>query len=105
MESTPLNMNFKIDPKYLKDNVVIAPVRLFYNGKWNRGTSRKTEEHSKFTEFRNMLSDKGYIEINESCWNCDRVIKSFSVNHVKFKPRDTFLCAAALEIKIARYKS
>jgi hypothetical protein len=100
MESTPLNMKFKIDPKYLKDKVVVEPCELFYNGKWNRGTSRKTEEHSKFTEFRNMLSNKGYIEINESCWNCDKAIKSFSVNNVKFKRKETFPCAANLAIKI-----
>lgn len=59
-------------------------------------TSTTNKDHPKFTALRERLCTEGYIRIERSWWNGDRVIKPFELNDVKFEPDDKFPCAAAM---------
>ena len=47
--------------------------------------SHHSEDHPEFNRFREQLSDEGYIRIERSWCNGDRVTKSFTLNDVEFK--------------------
>jgi hypothetical protein len=55
------------------------------------------ECHPKFTEFREQLEQEGYIKVERSWSNGDRVLKPFKLNGKKFKKEDQFPCAAAMK--------
>jgi hypothetical protein len=56
-----------------------------------------TKDHPEFTCLREQLERGGYIQVERGWWNGDRVLKSFSLNGVKFKKHDQFSCAAAMK--------
>jgi len=64
--------------------------------------SISTEDHPEFTALRERLGAEGYITIQRSFWNGDRVIKPFELNDVKFFHNDTFYCGSAMPIKLKR---
>jgi hypothetical protein len=66
-----------------------------------KGEAYGTVDHPEFTKMRNNLEKQGYIQIEHGWWNGDRVTQPFSLNGIKFKVKDTFPCAAALEIRFS----
>jgi hypothetical protein len=60
-------------------------------------TSRGSKDHPKFTELRELLEKEGYIKVERSWSNGDRVLKSFKLNEKMFKKNQQFPCAAALK--------
>lgn len=65
-----------------------------------KGESYGTKDHPEFTKLRNRLCKLGYISIESSYWNGDKVLKSFKLNELTFKRGESFLCASALDIKL-----
>jgi hypothetical protein len=55
-----------------------------------------SEDHPEFTKLREKLGGLGYIEIQRSWVNGDRVLTPFTLNGLKFKPGDQFGCGAAM---------
>lgn len=62
------------------------------------------ECHPKFTEFREQLEQEGYIKIERSWSNGDRVLKPFNLNNKTFKKGEQFPCAAAMRLHL-KYKN
>jgi hypothetical protein len=65
-----------------------------------KGESYGTKDHPEFTKLRNRLCKLGYIQIESSYWNGDRVLKPFKLNELTFKKGESFPCACALGIKL-----
>lgn len=61
-------------------------------------------DHPEFTKLREQLEVEGYIKIQRSWWNGDRVLRSFKVNGIALRKGGTFYCASALgnSISVAR---
>jgi hypothetical protein len=66
----------------------------------DRWSITETIDHPEFTRLREELSDKGYIRIERSWWNGDRVLRSFQLNEVKYRKGDRFLSAGAMGTSI-----
>jgi hypothetical protein len=66
-----------------------------------QGDSYACKDHPEFTKLRNKLCELGYIFIEPTYWNGDRVLKPFKLNKLSFKKGEQFPCAAALAIKSA----
>ena len=62
-----------------------------------------TKDHPEFTELRELLEKEGYIKVERSWSNGDRVLKSFKLNEKMFKKSQQFPCAAALKWQL-KYK-
>ena len=69
-----------------------------------KGESFGTKDHPEFTKLRNRLCKLGYIQIESSYWNGDRVLKPFKLNELTFKKGEQFSCAGALGIKFELLK-
>jgi hypothetical protein len=69
-----------------------------------KGESFGTKDHPEFTKLRNRLCKLGYIQIESSYWNGDRVLKPFKLNELTFKKGEQFSCADALGIKLELLK-
>lgn len=54
-------------------------------------------DHPQFAEFRWELEREGFIEVQRSWSNGDRVLKLFKLNGVLFDVGSQFPCAAAME--------
>ena len=65
-----------------------------------KGESYGTKDHPEFTKLRNRLCKLGYIQIELSYWNGDRVLKPFKLNQLSFEKGEQFSCADALSIKL-----
>jgi hypothetical protein len=65
-----------------------------------QGDSYGTKDHPEFTKLRNKLCELGYIFIEPTYWNGDKVLKPFKLNKLSFKKGEQFPCAAALAIKL-----
>ena len=65
-----------------------------------KGESYGTKDHPEFTKLRNKLCKLGYISIETSYWNGDRVLKPFKLNELTLKKGEQFLCACALGIRL-----
>lgn len=66
----------------------------------NTVKTTSTIDHPEFTKLRNELGDLGYITIQRSWWNGDKVVKPFKLNGMIFRKGETFPCAAALATHI-----
>ena len=66
-----------------------------------QGDSYACKDHPEFTKLRNKLCELGYIFIEPTYWNGDRVLKPFKLNKLSFKKGEQFPCASALAIKLA----
>lgn len=92
---------FRLPRKYFTDVIVTEPTTITWpDGKQNQCTSTRSEDHPKFTELREKLSDHGYIYLERRWWNGDIVLKQFYLNGKKFSVGDKFLCACALDIQL-----
>jgi hypothetical protein len=56
-----------------------------------------TKDHPEFNRFREQLGLEGYIHIERSWCNGDRVLKTFTLNSVEFEVGDKFCCACAMK--------
>ena len=81
-----------IDPDNLTPEAMIKILR----GE-DRITIHSSKDHPEFNRFREQLGDEGYIRIEHSWCNGDRVTKSFTLNDVEFKVGDKFCSACAMK--------
>jgi len=65
-----------------------------------QGDSYGCKDHPEFTILRNKLCELGYISIEPTYWNGDRVLKPFKLNKLSFKKGEKFPCAAAIAVKL-----
>ena len=106
-------MNFEIDESYLTDVTVVT----YYNPYANKDTltpdellealayqptisSISNDDHPEFKKLRNQLEEQGYIKTQRSWWNGDTVLKSFTLNGVRFKKNEQFSCGAAIKYTV-----
>jgi hypothetical protein len=93
---------FRLKKEYITDVADNKEVSVYIpsTGKTLQGTSYGTIDHPKFTDLRNKLEDEGYIQVERSWWNGDRVLKPFYLNGIGFNKGETFPCAAAMNVKM-----
>jgi hypothetical protein len=103
-------MDFTIDSEYLTDVTIRKEWNTYtQNGRvptneeliliiQGKGVCSTThsEDHPEFAKLREQLGELGYIEIQLSWWNGDRVLKPFKLNGRKFKEGDQFSCGSAM---------
>ncbi len=95
-EQIPL---FETTPEYTIDEEFLTSVVVAYKYVTESGNKRgthSTTDHPAFTALREHLGAKGYIEIQRSWWNGDRVLKRFTLNTYAFEPGDQFSSASAM---------
>jgi hypothetical protein len=68
---------------------------------WDKMVSISNKDHDEFTKLREELGKLGYISIQRSWWNGDRVLKSFKLNEWTFKKGQKFSSAAAMRNSIS----
>ena len=91
---------FEINPKYVGSCTV--QWYKIVNGHQNGMTG--TVDHPSFAALRNMLGNKGYIEIERGWWNGDRVLIPFQLNDLVFKEGDKFCSGGAMSFDLERAK-
>ena len=69
----------------------------------DRCSSVGSKDHPEFNKLREQLGRGGYIKIESSSWNGDRVLQPFRLNGVKFKIGEQFMCGAAMKSHL-KYK-
>lgn len=74
----------------------LTSVHLGYN--WNGMGMSSSQDHPAFTQLRERLGKEGYIKIEYSWWNGDRVTKPFYLNNMYFDIGEKFSCASALGV-------
>ena len=106
-------MDFYIDTAYLTD-VMVRTEYPRYNDRTDLtaeelisviknpcpSVSVGTKDHPEFAQLREQLEHDGYIQVERGWWNGDRVLKTFSLNSIKFKKNDQFPCAAAMKFHL-----
>jgi len=65
---------------------------------WNGSGYISTQDHPAFTQLRERLGKEGYIDIQRSWSNGDRVTKPFYLNNMYFDIGEQFSCAPALGV-------
>jgi len=101
---------FFIDPEYLTDVIVTRYYKKYQDRDQltheelldalrdsSEMTITGTRDHPEFAYLREQLGQEGYIQIQRSWSNGDRVLKPFRLNGVKFKKHEQFACAAAMK--------
>ena len=81
------------DNKYVELHDLVGEIII-------KGESFGTKDHPEFTKLRNRLCKLGYISIQPSYCNGDRVLKPFKLNKLSFKKGEQFSCASALDIRL-----
>ena len=94
---------FKIKAEYLKSVPEKKNISLLSleTGEILEGTSIALIDHEAFTKLRLKLERRGYVKIQRSWCNGDKVLKQFCLNSYHFKIGEQFPCAAALGIKLS----
>ena len=106
-------MDFYIDEAYLTD-VVVRTEYPRYDDRTELtaeelisvikhpvpAVSIGTMDHPEFACLREQLEQHGYIQVQRSWWNGDRVLKTFFLNGVRFDPDDQFCCGAAMKLHL-----
>lgn len=110
---TKISSDFIIDEQFLTDVQVVTYPKFLGDDEDDEfiralaGNVVKcigSKDHDEFTKLREHLELNGFIEIERSWWNGDRVLKPFTLNGVKFKKHEKFVCATAMKghLKFAR---
>lgn len=104
--------NFEIDEQYLTN--VVVEEQVTFTGLTTTGSVTPEQravmeemmdkplkvtkwiDHPEFTKLREQLEADGYIKIERSWWNGDKVLKPFKINGISLKKNGTFYCAVAL---------
>ena len=81
-----------VDSEFLES----VPYGVSYVRGSNKGGFYGTEDHPRFRDARNFLEKEGYIKVERSWSNGDRVLKPFFFNNVLLKTGDAFYCACAM---------
>ena len=68
---------------------------------WDKSISISSKDHDEFTKLREQLEREGFIKIERSWWNGDRVLKSFKLNEFTLRKGHKFLSAGAMRNSIA----
>jgi hypothetical protein len=102
-------MNINIDPAFLTSVTITKEWSMFGHKteltedelvkvlkNEDKCTSISSEDHPEFAKVREQLGKDGYIEIQRSWWNGDRVTKAFTFNGAKFKKGEQFPSGAAM---------
>jgi hypothetical protein len=104
-------MKFTIDKEYVTsitirtDHTDPDPEKeLVKRLKYGPSFTTRTEDHPEFTKLREQLGAEGFIEIERSWWNGDRVLKPFTLNSKKFKKNEQFSCAPAMHYHLFNKK-
>lgn len=82
-----------VNPKYLTS---LTRSTSIYTPSGKRMGSTSTEDHPSFRDTRQWLGRNGYINIETSYWNGDRVTKPFYFNNVLMDVGTQFSCGAAM---------
>lgn len=61
------------------------------------------EDHPEFAKLRNQLGEQGYIRIERSWCNGDRVLKPFTLNGYRFRKDEQYPSGAAMKLHL-KYK-
>ena len=61
-----------------------------------KGNTFGTKDHPEFTKLRDKLCKLGYISIEHSWINGDKVLTPFKLNKLDFNKGEQFPCASAL---------
>jgi hypothetical protein len=95
-------MNFEIDEQYITwvKHTETKNLTFIETGETKEVTFSSMIDHPEFTKLREQLGAEGYILIERSWWNGDRVLKPFTLNGWKFKEGNQFPCASALAVSI-----
>jgi hypothetical protein len=101
-ESFICDVTVRTEHDLIKDRTNPTPEDLITILKgYDKMTSTSSKDHDEFTKLREELSRLGYIEIQRSWWNGDRVLKSFKLNEWTFRKGHKFCCAAAMKSSIS----
>lgn len=91
-EQLKLDQDFPPVIYIAREKLTSVPMGYSFNGTgWIH-----SEDHPAFAELRERLDKEGYIEIQRSWSNGDRVLKPFYLNNMYFDVGEQFSCAAAL---------
>ena len=106
-------MDFTIDEQYLTDVNVRTETSLLSDSEnptpddlirilkgHDKMITHSNKDHDEFTKLRNQLEEQGFISCQRNCWNCDTVLKPFTLNGYRFKKNVRFPCAAALGVSV-----
>ena len=77
------------DNKYMEFHNLVGEIII-------KGNTFGTKDHPEFTKLRNRLCKLGYISIELTWCNGDKVLKPFKLNKLDFKKGEQFPCAGAL---------
>lgn len=92
LELTP--PEFTLPEHYFQDLHVGYQYIAEYTG--HERKSYQTVYHPGFDRLRNHLEHKGYIDVQRSIHNADRVLKRFRLNGHWFEEGDKFYCPGAM---------
>ena len=59
-------------------------------------TSIRNDDSPEFKALRTQLESEGYINCERGWWNGDRVLKTFTLNGIKFEVGNKFFSGAAM---------
>lgn len=96
---TQLELDLECPPYYVlnPEFMVSVPETIsYYNSSGEKYGTHTSVDHPSFTKLREHLGTKGYIEIQRSWCNGDRVLKPFYLNNYILLPGDQFSCGAAM---------
>ena len=82
-----------------RDNLTNEDLIKILKG-YDKSVSISSKDHDEFTKLRDQLEELGYISTWRSCWNGDRILKSFKLNEWTMRKGRKFPCAAALKNSI-----
>jgi hypothetical protein len=77
------------DNKYMEFHNLVGEIII-------KGNTFGTKDHPEFTKLRNRLCELGYISIEHSWINGDKVLVPFKLNKLDFEKGEQFPCASAL---------
>lgn len=94
---------FKIDERFLTDVPKTGHMKFVdvLTGQKYEGKFTGVKDHPEFDKLRRQLGEAGFIHVEPSWWNGDRVLKKFKLNGKTFNVGDQFPCASALQNQFA----
>ena len=100
-ESFITDVMVRTEHDFIKDRNNPTPEEIIKALKgYDKSVSISHKDHDEFTKLRNQLEEEGYIEVQRSWWNGDRVLKPFKLNEWTFRKGHKFMCAAAMRSSI-----
>lgn len=91
---------FEIDEEYLTSVVVAYGFSAAHenkDGEITKCSTHGTTDHPSFAALRNHLESRGFIEVERSFWNGDRVLVPFKLNGHLFEKGEKFPSGGAMK--------